>query len=67
MWLLRNAGFKDLFCKIERIFVQSLPNAELNDRIFDCLLASMAAVHLVTMAAAHFERGINDCLFPVSD
>ena len=44
MWLLRNAGFK--VCSVRQNFcVFSLyRNPDLDDRIFDCLLTSMAAV-----------------------
>ena len=44
MWLLRNAGFR--VCGVrQNLYVYSLyRNPDLDDRIFDCLLASMAAV-----------------------
>ena len=43
---MRNAVFYGLWCKTEPLCVQSLSqlNPALDDRIFDCLLASMAAV-----------------------
>ena len=44
MWLLRNAGFYGVWCETEPLCVQSLPQPDPDDRIFDCLLASMAAV-----------------------
>ena len=45
VWLLRNAGFR--VCGVrQNFYVQSLPQPWPDDRIFDCLLASMAACRL---------------------
>ena len=45
MWLLGNAGFR--VCGVrQNLYVFSLyPNPDRDDRIFNCLLASLAAVH----------------------
>ena len=50
VWLLRNVGFQGLWCETEPLCVQSLsqpwPRPDLDDQIFYCLLASMAAQHV---------------------
>ena len=43
MWLLRNADFYGLWCETELICVILYSNTDLDNRIFDCLLTSMAA------------------------
>ena len=47
MWLLRNAGFYGEWCETEPLYIYVFSlyrNPDLDDRFFDCLLASMAAV-----------------------
>ena len=41
---MQNAGFLGLWCETELIYVQFYRNPDLDDRILDCLLTSMAAV-----------------------
>ena len=58
MWLLRNDGFYGLWCETEPLCVQSLRNPDLDDRIFDCLLASMAAVQAEDVRASFLFVGV---------
>ena len=53
VWLLRNAGFGGLRCEREHLCVLSLSQPwPIDDRIFDCLLASMAAVQAEDVRAS---------------
>ena len=50
--MLRNAGFYGLWCETEPLSVYSLyRNPDLDDRIFDCLLASIAVVQAEDVCA----------------
>ena len=57
VWLLRNAGFR--VCGVrQNLHVYSLyRNPDLDDRIFDCLLASMAAVQAEDVRASYLFVG----------
>ena len=52
MWLLRNPRFYGFWCETEPLCVQSLSQPRLDDRNFDCLLASMAAVQAEDVRAS---------------
>ena len=56
MWLLRNAGF---YCGVrQNLHVYRLyRNLDQDDRIFDCLLASMAAVQAEDVRASFLFLG----------
>ena len=52
MWLLRNAGFYGFWCETDLYVYSFYRNPDLDDRIFYCLLASMAAVQAEDVRAS---------------
>ena len=52
MWLFRNAGFYGLWYETEPLCVRSFRNPDLDDRIFYCFLASVAAVQAEDIRAS---------------